>query len=77
MTVQLTVSEVARRISRKIGSTVAPHVISTCFYKRFLDDDRCPVVGRARLIPEDYIPAIEVELRKRGLLGGDQGEGDD
>lgn len=66
----LTVSEVARRLSRETGSTVAPHVISALFYKRQLDDDICPIVGRIRLIPEDYIPAIEGELRRHGFLAG-------
>jgi len=67
---KLTVSEAARHISRETGSSVAPHVISTLFYKRRLDDERCPIVGRVRLIPEDYIPAIEGVLRTQGFLGG-------
>jgi hypothetical protein len=66
----LTVSEVARHISRETGRTVPPHAISTLFYKRQLDDERCPVVGRCRMIPEDYIPTIEGMLREQGLLPG-------
>ncbi len=64
----LTVSEVARLLSRKTGRTVSPQVISNLFYKRLLDDDRCPVVGRFRVIPEEYLPSIEHVLRGRGLL---------
>ena len=65
----LTVSEVARRLSRETGQTISPQVISNLFYKRLLDDDRCPVVGRFRLIPEDYLPDIERALRSRDVLG--------
>ncbi len=64
----LTVSAAARHISRETGITVPPHVISTLFYRRELDDERCPIVNRARLIPEDYLPAIEAALRERGIL---------
>lgn len=70
----LTVSEVARRLSRQTGQTVSPQVISNLFYKRYLDDDRCPVVGRFRLIPEEYLPTIEGVLRERGLLFADPRE---
>lgn len=66
----LTVSEVARHISRETGCTVLPRAISTLFYKRRLDDERCPVVGRCRMIPEDYIPTIAGVLREQGLLPG-------
>ena len=45
--------------------------IGDLFYKRYLDDDRCPVVGRFRLIPEEYLPTIERVLRERGLLFAD------
>lgn len=63
-----TVSEVARHLSRKTGQTVSPQDISNLFYKRHLDDDRCPVVGRIRLIPEDYLSTILCVLQERGLL---------
>jgi hypothetical protein len=58
----LIVSEVARRIDAR------PKDISDLFYQRRLDDRRCPVVGGRRLIPEDYIPAIEQVLRDSGRL---------
>lgn len=54
-----TVSQVAREISRRTGHTIPPHTISNLFYRRQLDDLRCPIVGRSRLIPEDYLPNIE------------------
>lgn len=66
----LTVSEVARQVSRDTGTTVAPHVITNLFYRRYLDDEKCPVVGRVRLIPSDYVPVIVAELRARGLVRG-------
>jgi hypothetical protein len=58
----------ARKIADLTGCTVHPHQISNLFYRGQLDDERCPIVGRARLIPVDYIPAIVAELRRRGLL---------
>ena len=64
------VSEVAREISQRYGQTIAPHLISYLFYKRKLDDRRCPVVGRARAIPRDYVPVIEEVLRENGILRG-------
>lgn len=63
-----TVSEVARHLSRETGQTVSPQDISNLFYKRYLDDDRCAIVGRFRLIPEDYIPTIKRVLGERGLI---------
>lgn len=62
------VSAIARQLSQQHGVTIAPHVISTLFYKRRLDDTRCPVVGGHRLIPDDYISAIEQALRDTGVL---------
>lgn len=63
-----TVSEVARDISRRTGATVPPHVISNLFYRRQLEDSRCPIVGRFRLIPADYIPTIEAVLCHLGII---------
>ncbi len=68
----LTVSAVARQLSDETGVTVSPSVISTFFYKRYLDDRKCPVVNGVRLIPEDYVPAIEGELRDRGVIPSDE-----
>jgi hypothetical protein len=64
------VSDAAREISRRAGQTVPPRLISDLFYQRRLDDQRCPIVGRFRLISEDYLPEIEGVLRDEGLLSG-------
>jgi len=66
----LTVSEVAREITERTGTTVVPQTIANLFYQRKLDDRRCPVVGRARLIPEKYVPTAV--LRAHGLLPAEQ-----
>lgn len=65
---RLTISQTARRLSRKTGQTVSPQDLSNLFYKRCLDDERCPIVGRCRPIPEEYLPTIERVLRERGLV---------
>ena len=38
------------------------------FYRRRLDDNRCPVICGRRVIPDDYIPAIIQALRDQGIL---------
>ena len=55
-----TVSEVARLIG------AVPRDISDLFYKRVLDDERCPVVGGRRIIPENYIDTIRTALKRAG-----------
>lgn len=64
---QFTVSDAARELSRKLGHAVQPRLISDLFYQRRLDDERCPIVGRCRLIPEDYLDQVGAELA--GQLG--------
>lgn len=64
----LSVSAAARQLSEETGVTIPPPVISTLFYKRRLDDNRCPIVGGHRLIPDDYLPAIKQALRDQGVL---------
>ena len=59
----LSASEAARRIPG-----ARPKIISDLFYLRKLDNDRCPIVGGRRLIPEDYLPEIERVLRAAGKL---------
>lgn len=56
------VSEVARRYG------IAPRAISDLFYSRRLDDRRCQIIGGKRLIPAEYLPAIEEALREAGHL---------
>jgi hypothetical protein len=58
----LSISEVGRLLGAN------PRHISTAFYCRKLDDNRCPIVGGRRIIPEDYLPEIEAVLRKAGQL---------
>ena len=67
----LTVSEVARDIERRSGQTVPPKVISDLFYKRQLSDAQCPIHGRVRLIPEEYVAEIERILCDRGVISRD------
>lgn len=62
---QLTVSEAARRFA------VRPRTISDLFYQRRLSDEKCPVIGGRRLIPESYLPEILAALRERGLAPKD------
>jgi hypothetical protein len=64
----LTVSDVARALTRQTGTTIAPHQISDLFYKRLLDDEICPIAGNTRLIPASYVAAIEGKLRERGVI---------
>ena len=70
---QFTVSEAARELSRQTGVTIPPHVITNLFYKRLLDDETSPIVGRMRLIPDSYIPIIEKVLRDRGFIPTEAG----
>ena len=58
----LATSEVARELN------VPPRRISDLFYDRVLDDKLCPIVGRRRLIPRDYVQTIREALAKRGKL---------
>jgi hypothetical protein len=62
----LTVSEAARRLGAR------PRDITDLFYRRFLRDDLCPIVGDRRLIPEDYLPQITAALRRKGRLVGQE-----
>jgi len=56
----LSVSEVARRLGAR------PRDISDLFYRRQLSDERCPIVGGRRLIPENYVHRIAAALRRAG-----------
>ena len=42
--------------------------LARLFYDRVLDADRCPVVSGRRQIPIEYVPAIRLELERRGLI---------
>lgn len=67
----LSVSEVAREIQRRSGQVVPPPAITNLFYKRILDDERCPIVGRVRMIPEDYVDEIQRTLEARGIISSE------
>ncbi|MCA9069914.1 MAG: hypothetical protein KDA84_13365 [Planctomycetaceae bacterium] len=56
------VGQVARELS------IPPRILSDLFYSHHLDNNRCPVVGGRRLIPNDYLPELEEVLRERGIL---------
>lgn len=58
----LSIGEAAARLG------VKPRDLTTLFYSRGLDCDRCPVIGGRRLIPADYLPGIAAELRRAGRL---------
>ena len=63
---QLSVSEVARRLGAK------PKDLSDLFYCRKLRDDLCPIVAGRRLIPESYIPVIEIVLKRHNRPVGQE-----
>lgn len=56
----LSVSEAARRLGAR------PRDISDLFYRRQLSDERCPIIGGRRLIPESYLDVIGMALRRAG-----------
>lgn len=55
-----TASELARRYD------ILPRAISDLFYRRILDDKRCPIIKRVRQIPAGYLPEVEKALRAAG-----------
>ncbi len=57
----LSVGDVARRLN------VRPSQVTQLFYERRLRDDLCPIVGGRRLIPQDYVDVIAMELRRKGI----------
>jgi hypothetical protein len=56
-----TVGEVATQLG------VRPAQISQLFYERKLSGEQCPIVGGRRIIPPDYVPVIEMVLRRKGI----------
>lgn len=67
MSETLIVSEAARTLSAQMGEVVRPRDISELFYRRRLEDERCPIVGGRRLIPRDYLSTIASALKDRRL----------
>ncbi len=49
---------------------VPPKLLSSLFWQRVLDAEKCPVVSGRRLIPTDYVETIGEVLRERGYLAG-------
>ena len=52
-------------VARLLG--VKPSQITALFYERRLRDDLCPIVGGRRIIPQDYVEVIAIELRRKGV----------
>ena len=50
---------------------VRPSRITQLFYEGRVRDDRCPVVAGRRLIPDDMVTVIAMELRRKGLTVND------
>ena len=57
----LSVGDVARRLN------VRPSQVTQLFYERRLRDDLCPIVGGRRLISQDYVEVIAMELKRKGV----------
>ncbi len=43
---------------------VAPKVLSDLLYRGIIDRQRCPLLGRRRAIPVDYLPEVLAALRR-------------
>lgn len=52
-------------VARLLG--VRPSQITALFYERRLRDDLCPIVGGRRIIPQNYVEVIAMELRRKGI----------
>jgi hypothetical protein len=52
--------------ARRLG--VLPKLLSDLLWLRELDRDRCPLIGRTRAVPLDYLPEIRALLVKKGKL---------
>lgn len=62
---QMTASQAARELSKRLGRLVAPRVVSDLLYNRKIDDRLCPLVGGRRLITAEGLSAVEGLLRRR------------
>jgi hypothetical protein len=54
---EVSVGELAKELD------VPPWRISTLYYRRILDCDKCPVVAGRRMIPRSYIPTIRAAIK--------------
>ncbi len=57
----LSSGEVAKRLG------VRPRDITKLFYEGHLRDDLAPVISGRRIIREELVPVIAMELRRRGF----------
>ena len=65
----LSVSDAVRRLALQYGAErLKPADITGLFYSRRLADDTCPIVAGRRLIPENYLAVLAMELRRAGKL---------
>ena len=65
----LSVGQVAQRLAERYGERrLKPADITQLFYGGRLPGDDCPIVSGRRLVPEDHLDAIAVELRRAGKL---------
>jgi hypothetical protein len=64
------VTEAAEEVEKRIGQPVKARELSDLLYHRRLSWERCPMVGRVRLIPRDYLREVcrvvkEAQERRR------------
>jgi hypothetical protein len=58
----ISLSDAAQRLG------VRPKVLCDLLWTRAIDVDRCPLIGRTRAIPVDYLPQIRAVLAEKGKL---------
>jgi hypothetical protein len=66
----LTVTGAAAECGEVCGEPVRAREVSDLLYQRKLNPSRCPIVGRVRLIPRDYLSEVKrvlQEVRQRRL----------
>jgi hypothetical protein len=64
----LSMTEAAGEIGEVYELPVRARDLSDLFYQGKLDNERCPIVGRFRVIPRDYLPEVRrvlEQLRER------------
>jgi hypothetical protein len=64
----LSVGEAARLCNAR-----SPKDVTSLFYRGELRDDICPIVGGRRVIPKEYIPTLEMVLRRKGWIRASNG----
>jgi hypothetical protein len=64
------VGELAELVSKQLGRQVNPREISDAIYQSRIPRDRCPLVGRNRVIPADLLPELRRVLQQNGAKAG-------